>query len=42
MLVLIGVVFPAQAQDLGAGFTKVKDGIYVYAAKKETQPAAWC
>jgi glyoxylase-like metal-dependent hydrolase (beta-lactamase superfamily II) len=24
---------PARAQDLGAGFTKVKDGIYVYAAK---------
>jgi len=25
--------FPANAQDLGPGFTKVKDGIYVYAAK---------
>ncbi len=24
---------PARAQDLGPGFTKVKDGIYVYAAK---------
>ena len=34
MLVLICVVFPAQAQDLGPGFTKVKDGIYVYAAKE--------
>ena len=26
--------FPVQAQDLGPGFTKVKDGIYVYAAKE--------
>jgi len=30
---LMCAVFPAQAQDLGPGFTKVKDGIYVYAEK---------
>ena len=32
--VVLGWLSPAvQAQDLGPGFTKVKDGIYVYAAK---------
>ncbi|HVO92406.1 MAG TPA: MBL fold metallo-hydrolase [Terriglobales bacterium] len=31
--VLLCAGFPARAQDLGPGFTKVKDGIYVYAAK---------
>lgn len=31
-LVLVWAL-PARAQDLGLGFTKVKDGIYVYAAK---------
>jgi cyclase len=30
---LLCAAFMAQAQDLGPGFTKVKDGIYVYAAK---------
>jgi len=34
LLVLICAAFPAQAQELGPGFTKVKDGIYVYAAKE--------
>ena len=34
LLVLICAVFSAQAQELGPGFTKVKDGIYVYAAKE--------
>jgi cyclase len=32
-LLAIGVPFIVSAQDLGPGFTKVKDGIYVYAAK---------
>jgi len=27
------ISFPVQAQDLGPGFTKVKDGIYVFASK---------
>ena len=32
--VVLGWLSPSvQAQDLGPGFTKVKDGIYVYAAK---------
>jgi hypothetical protein len=31
---LMCAVFPAHAQDLGPGFTKVKDGIYVYAQKE--------
>lgn len=34
LLVLMCAAFPAQAQELGPGFTKVKDGIYVYAAKE--------
>ena len=33
-IILFCAVFPAQAQELGPGFTKVKDGIYVYAAKE--------
>jgi len=32
--VLSWASYTAQAQDLGPGFTKVKDGIYVYAAKE--------
>lgn len=34
VILLFCAVFPAQAQELGPGFTKVKDGIYVYAAKE--------
>ena len=34
VIILFCAVFPAQAQELGPGFTKVKDGIYVYAAKE--------
>ena len=33
ILALMCAVFPARAQDLGPGFTKIKEGIYVYAAK---------
>src|ERR1051325_10305323 len=33
-IILFCAVFPAHAQELGPGFTKVKDGIYVYAAKE--------
>ena len=33
-IILFCAVFPAQAQELGPGFTKVKDGIYVYAVKE--------
>jgi cyclase len=33
LAVLSWASYTAQAQDLGPGFTKVKDGIYVYAAK---------
>jgi cyclase len=32
-LLAVGLPFAVSAQDLGPGFTKVKDGIYVYAAK---------
>ena len=31
---MLAMPFSVQAQDLGPGFTKVKDGIYVYAAKE--------
>jgi cyclase len=31
---MLSMPFSVQAQDLGPGFTKVKDGIYVYAAKE--------
>ena len=33
-LIFFGLVRNAAGQDLGPGFTKVKDGIYVYAAKE--------
>src|SRR3954471_1753426 len=33
-IVLVLFAGAAHAQDLGAGFTKVKDGIYVFAAKE--------
>ena len=33
-IALLGVGFAVQAQDLGPGFTKVKEGIYVYAARE--------
>jgi glyoxylase-like metal-dependent hydrolase (beta-lactamase superfamily II) len=33
ILALMCAVFPARAQDLGPGFTKIKEGIYVYPAK---------
>ncbi len=33
-LVLLCAAFPAGAQDLGPGFTKIKDGIYVFASKE--------
>src|ERR671914_204833 len=32
ILVILYSVLPTQAQDLGPGFTKVKEGIYVFAA----------
>ena len=35
LFIFFGVRFAAQAQDLGPGFTKVKDGIYVFAAADE-------
>ena len=31
---MLAIPFSVRAQDLGPGFTKVKDGIYVYAAKE--------
>ena len=31
---MLAMPFSVQSQDLGPGFTKVKDGIYVYAAKE--------
>ena len=30
-LSLLSIAFSVQAQDLGPGFTKIKDGIYVFA-----------
>ena len=35
ILVILYSVLPTQAQDLGPGFTKVKEGIYVFAAAPE-------
>jgi cyclase len=35
ILVILYSVLPTQAQDLGPGFTKIKDGIYVFAAAPE-------
>ncbi len=35
-LLCLGLVFSASAQDLGPGFTKVKDGIYVFAPDATT------
>ena len=37
---MLAMPFSVQAQDLGPGFTKVKDGIYVYAPRKGTRRAA--
>ncbi|HEV8721618.1 MAG TPA: hypothetical protein VGW77_13390 [Candidatus Binatia bacterium] len=34
ILLISYAAVPTLAQDLGPGFTKVKDGIYVYAAKQ--------
>jgi glyoxylase-like metal-dependent hydrolase (beta-lactamase superfamily II) len=35
-LFVLGIAFSLQAQELGPGFTKVKDGIYVYAPDATT------
>jgi hypothetical protein len=35
-LSFLSVAFALQAQDLGPGFTKVKDGIYIYAPDATT------
>ena len=42
LVVDVGDVIFCPAQDLGPGFTKVKDGIYVYAPRKATRHAVSC